>query len=66
MLGSHHTTMALQAINVEGLSLDKFLEYHVNNNGWTLEKGGQVLSNNHTPLLNFDCLVYCTRSTILI
>jgi translation initiation factor 3 subunit K len=55
-----------EAINVEGLSLDKFLEYHVNNNGWTLEKGGQVLSNNHTPLLNFDCLVYCTRSTILI
>jgi translation initiation factor 3 subunit K len=40
--------MALQAINVEGLSLDKFLEYQVNNNGWTLEKGGQVLSNNHT------------------
>jgi len=33
---------SLQAINVEGLSLDKFLEHQVNNNGWTLEKGGKV------------------------
>ncbi|RRT43657.1 hypothetical protein B296_00056238 [Ensete ventricosum] len=28
-----------QAINIEGLSLDKFLEYHVANSGWVLEKG---------------------------
>lgn len=32
----------MQAINVEGLSLDKFLEHQVNNNGWALEKGGKV------------------------
>jgi len=32
-----------QAINIEGLSLDKFLEQQVSNCGWTLEKGhGQV------------------------
>lgn len=31
-----------QAINVEGLSLDKFLEHQVSNNGWALEKSGQV------------------------
>ncbi|KAL0912590.1 hypothetical protein M5K25_018572 [Dendrobium thyrsiflorum] len=28
-----------EAINVEGLSLDKFLEYQAANNGWVLEKG---------------------------
>ncbi|CAL9093910.1 unnamed protein product [Musa textilis] len=28
-----------EAINIEGLSLDKFLEYHVANSGWVLEKG---------------------------
>lgn len=28
-----------EAINVEGLSLDKFLEHQVANNGWALEKG---------------------------
>ena len=27
---------------MEGLSLDKFLEHQVNNNGWALEKGGKV------------------------
>ncbi|XP_034924899.1 eukaryotic translation initiation factor 3 subunit K isoform X1 [Populus alba] len=32
-----------QAINIEGLSLDKFLEQQVSSCGWTLEKGhGQV------------------------
>ncbi|KAI0499288.1 hypothetical protein KFK09_020191 [Dendrobium nobile] len=29
-----------EAINIEGLSLDKFLEYQAANNGWVLEKGG--------------------------
>jgi len=29
----------LQAINIEGLSLDKFLEHQVANSGWILEKG---------------------------
>lgn len=33
----------MQAINVEGLSLDKVLEHQVNNNGWALEKGGKVI-----------------------
>lgn len=28
-----------EAINIEGLSLDKFLEYQVANSGWALEKG---------------------------
>eukprot|EP00246_Nothoceros_aenigmaticus_P008990 TRINITY_DN24269_c0_g1_i1.p1 TRINITY_DN24269_c0_g1~~TRINITY_DN24269_c0_g1_i1.p1 ORF type:complete len:225 (-),score=28.45 TRINITY_DN24269_c0_g1_i1:285-959(-) len=28
-----------EAINVEGLSLDKFLEHQVNNSGWRTEKG---------------------------
>ncbi|XP_034224132.1 eukaryotic translation initiation factor 3 subunit K isoform X2 [Prunus dulcis] len=35
-----------EAINIEGLSLDKFLEHHVANNGWILEKGhgrGQLI-----------------------
>ncbi|XP_078164361.1 eukaryotic translation initiation factor 3K [Carex rostrata] len=27
-----------EAINMEGLSLDKFLEYHVANSGWVIEK----------------------------
>lgn len=31
--------MLEQTINIEGLSLDKFIEYHVANNGWVLEKG---------------------------
>lgn len=31
--------MFKQAINIEGLSLDKFLEYHINNSGWVIEKG---------------------------
>jgi translation initiation factor 3 subunit K len=44
-----------EAINVEGLSLDKFLEYQVNNYGWTLEKGGQLVvlpanEDNHPVL----------------
>ena len=36
----------LQAINIEGLTLDKFLEQHVANSGWILEKGhgrGQLI-----------------------
>lgn len=36
----------IQAINIEGLSLDKFLEHHVANSGWILEKGhgrGQLI-----------------------
>uniref|UniRef100_A0A803NUW4 Eukaryotic translation initiation factor 3 subunit K n=1 Tax=Cannabis sativa TaxID=3483 RepID=A0A803NUW4_CANSA len=35
-----------EALNIEGLSLDKFLELHVANNGWILEKGhakGQLI-----------------------
>ncbi|XP_031491220.1 eukaryotic translation initiation factor 3 subunit K [Nymphaea colorata] len=35
-----------EAINIEGLSLDKFLEHHVANSGWVLEKGqgrGQLI-----------------------
>ncbi|XP_042480586.1 eukaryotic translation initiation factor 3 subunit K-like [Macadamia integrifolia] len=35
-----------EAINIEGLSLDKFLEHQVANCGWALEKGhsrGQVI-----------------------
>ena len=38
--------MLLQAINIEGLSLDKFLEHQVANSGWILEKGygkGQLI-----------------------
>lgn len=35
----HH--FSLQAINIEGLALDKFLEYHAANSGWVIEKGGQ-------------------------
>ena len=31
----------LQAINIEGLALDKFLEYHAGSSGWVIEKGGQ-------------------------
>lgn len=36
----------LQAINIEGLSLDKFLEHQVANCGWVLEKSqgkGQLI-----------------------
>ena len=35
-----------QAINIEGLSLDKFLEHQVANSGWLLEKNpgkGQLI-----------------------
>ncbi|KAJ7297206.1 hypothetical protein O6H91_Y073200 [Diphasiastrum complanatum] len=34
-----------EAINVEGLSLDKYLDHQVKSNGWSLERvhGGQVL-----------------------
>lgn len=35
-----------QATNLEGLSLDKFVDHHVANNGWKLEKGqggGQLI-----------------------
>lgn len=47
-----------EAINVEGLLLDKFLEHQVANNGWSLEKGhgvGQVVvlppnEHNHPGL----------------
>ena len=36
-----------QAINIEGLSLDKFLEHQAANSGWILEKGhgkGQLVA----------------------
>eukprot|EP00249_Psilotum_nudum_P009616 c22044_g1_i1 orf=265-972(+) len=47
-----------EAINVEGLSLDKFLEHQVANSGWSLEKGrggGQLVvvspsEHNHPEL----------------
>jgi translation initiation factor 3 subunit K len=35
-----------EAINMEGLALDKFIEHHIATNGWTLEKSptkGQVI-----------------------
>nr|ABK24382.1 unknown [Picea sitchensis] len=35
-----------EAVNVEGLSLDKFLEAHINEHGWSIEKGhgkGQLI-----------------------
>lgn len=38
--------IGMQAINIEGLSLDKFLEHQVANCGWILEKGhgrGQLI-----------------------
>ncbi|WOK93253.1 eukaryotic translation initiation factor 3 subunit K-like [Canna indica] len=35
-----------EAINIEGLSLDKFIEYHMANNGWVLEKG-----HSHSQLI---------------
>lgn len=28
-----------EAVNMEGLSLDKFLEYQISNSGWSVEKG---------------------------
>ncbi|KAG0503873.1 hypothetical protein HPP92_003945 [Vanilla planifolia] len=37
-----------EAVNLEGLSLDKFLEYQVANNGWGLEKGS--ICNSHAFL----------------
>lgn len=40
----------LQAINIEGLSLDKFLEHQVANCGWVLEKSqarGQLIVLPH-------------------
>uniref|UniRef100_A0A0D9VQC0 Eukaryotic translation initiation factor 3 subunit K n=1 Tax=Leersia perrieri TaxID=77586 RepID=A0A0D9VQC0_9ORYZ len=30
-----------EAINIEGLALDKFLEHHVANSGWVIEKGAR-------------------------
>lgn len=47
-----------EVINVEGLSLDKFLQHQVANNGWSLEKGhgvGQIVvlppnEHNHPEL----------------
>ncbi|CAN4084646.1 unnamed protein product [Withania somnifera] len=36
-----------EAINIEGVSLDKFLEHHILNNGWVVEKGqgkGQLIT----------------------
>jgi hypothetical protein len=30
-----------QAINIEDLALDKFMEYHAANSGWVIEKGGR-------------------------
>ncbi|XP_059634672.1 eukaryotic translation initiation factor 3 subunit K [Cornus florida] len=39
-----------EAINIEGLSLDKFLEHHVANSGWILEKSqgrGQLIILPH-------------------
>ncbi|XP_047084807.1 eukaryotic translation initiation factor 3 subunit K [Lolium rigidum] len=30
-----------EAINIEGLALDKFMEYHAANSGWVIEKGGR-------------------------
>ncbi|KAL9224633.1 hypothetical protein vseg_000651 [Gypsophila vaccaria] len=39
-------TVVAEAINIEGLALDKFLEQQVTENGWSLEKGqgkGQIV-----------------------
>uniref|UniRef100_M8BVJ3 Eukaryotic translation initiation factor 3 subunit K n=1 Tax=Aegilops tauschii TaxID=37682 RepID=M8BVJ3_AEGTA len=30
-----------EAINIEGLALDKFMEYHAANSGWVIEKGSR-------------------------
>lgn len=30
-----------EAINIEGLALDKFMEYHAANSGWVIEKGAR-------------------------
>ncbi|KQK23287.1 eukaryotic translation initiation factor 3 subunit K [Brachypodium distachyon] len=30
-----------EAINIEGLALDKFIEYHAANSGWMIEKGAR-------------------------
>lgn len=38
--------MGKQAINIEGIALDKFLDLHVANSGWVIEKGqgrGQLI-----------------------
>lgn len=32
---------SFQAINIEGLALDKFLEHHIANSGWVIEKGAR-------------------------
>ncbi|KAJ8543385.1 hypothetical protein K7X08_005908 [Anisodus acutangulus] len=40
-------TILAEAINIEGLSLDKFLEHHESNYGWVIEKGqgkGQLIT----------------------
>lgn len=37
----------MQAINIQGLSLDKFLEHHEANSGWIIEKSpgkGQLIT----------------------
>lgn len=51
----------MQAINVEGLSLDKFLEHQVNNNGWALEKGGKVHS-----LIKFLACIFVGLGLLLL
>jgi hypothetical protein len=51
----------VQAINVEGLSLDKFLEHQVNNNGWALEKGGKVHS-----LIQLSACIFIGHDTLHI
>ncbi|MCO5607199.1 hypothetical protein L7F22_061392 [Adiantum nelumboides] len=46
-------TVLAEAINMEGLSLDKFLEHQISSNGWSVEKvsgGGQLVvlpANEH-------------------
>ncbi|XP_060187832.1 eukaryotic translation initiation factor 3 subunit K [Lycium barbarum] len=40
-------TILAEAVNIEGLALDKFLEHHESNYGWVLEKGqgkGQLIT----------------------
>ncbi|KAH0654454.1 hypothetical protein KY290_031488 [Solanum tuberosum] len=40
-------TILAEAINIEGVSLDKFLEHQASNNGWVIEKGqgkGQLIT----------------------
>ncbi|CAK9179660.1 unnamed protein product [Ilex paraguariensis] len=57
-----------EAINIEGLSLDKFLEHQVANFGWVLEKGqgrGQLIALPHNEF-NHPELKKSTADSIVL